>query len=693
MARSVRLDWSPVNGADSYQLMVYDRTAAETVMDEAVRGTERELAIVGDRASHDLVMRVRPFDGGQAGEWSEFRPLPLDLLLGERRDPVPPLAPGDDPGLLLLFTVDTECSVLRQPNPDPERVVDELIFGDFGNGGRPAGIGLHMDLLEHFGFRGCFFVDVLMEFEHGQAALERTLGAILERGHEVELHVHPEHLQGSRDPRAERAGAGLYGGRVWEDRELFGRLIELSADLFERRVGRPPVAYRAGGFRVFDVQLEVLAEHGIRIDSSIQPYFNSRVSDWMRMRTQPFRVGGVLEAPPTYLVLNEKPGEWETRALAPNSHLGDPVSCLPAPPGGPPRVTTFVSHSFQLLQRRESDAPGEVDVFARWLRSVLPDELVGRYLNASQRSVRTFGPDIGDDLVAAVAGILRRVADRPDARCVTYAELAAVADRFWPGEAHPPTDPVPTVDRNRGETGVTGTRIYGPGLLAHLVARGAAVQEAGVAERVGDEEGAHGPGTRRVHFRPLGVAPPARRGALPPLAEVLFPVAAIEALFEQLGTRPWKGLPWDGTTFKAWLAGRGFEIVAERAVSRSAVELAALEPFAEKLAWLDRAELETEVLELELRPRAPEGSSSVVGAVRVDPTTLPAAASRLYESLPPGGQTRLRIPEASHPATRTTRLLALLRAGLEIVGREGDEYMLMRPLDLADIRQFAGIAG
>lgn len=592
----------------------------------------------------------------------------------------------DEAGLLLVFTVDTECSVLRQSNPAPDRVVDELIFGDFGDGGRPAGIGLHMDLLERFGFRGCFFVDVLMEFEYGQAALERTVEAILSRGHEVELHVHPEHLQGSSDPRVEHAGDGLHGGRVWEDRDLFRRLLELSVELFERRVGRPPIAYRAGAYRVYDAQLAVLAEFGIRIDSSIQPYFNSRVSDWMRMRTQPFRVGPVLEVPPTYVVLDERPGDWETRAFAPNPHLGDPVSGLPAPPGGPPRVATFVSHSFQLLRRRESEDPAVIDAFARQLRSAMPEELLGRYLHASKRAVRSFGPDVDDGFVAAVEGLLRGVEGRPDARCVTYAELAAMADRFWPGEAHPPTDPVPTIDRNRGETGITGTRVYGPELLTHLAGRG----PSSPLPRSAAANGRGRPGVRRVRFRPLGVAPPAHRGALPPLAEILFPVAAIEAVAEQLGTRPWKGLPWDGATFKAWLRGRGLEVAAERALARPAAELAALEPFAEKLAWLGRETIETEVLELELRPGAAP-LESVANAVRVDPTTLPVTARALYDSLHPGEKTTLRLPEGAYPATPATRLLALLRAGLEIVGRDGDQYTLIRPLDLADIRQFAGL--
>jgi hypothetical protein len=687
--------------------MVYDRTDAETVVDETVTGVCCTIAIPDERGNHDLVMRVRALRGDRWDEWTEFQPLPLEVILGEQRNALPPLSLADDPGLLLLFTVDTECSVLRQQNPDPDRVVDELIFGDFGKGGRPAGIGLHMDLLEHFGFSGSFFVDVLMEFEHGQAALERTVEAILERGHEVELHVHPEHLQRSRSPRVEGMEAELSGGRVWRDRDLFRRLIELSVDLFERRVGRPPVAYRAGGYRIYDVQFPVLEEFGIRIDSSVQPYFNSQVSDWMRMRTQPFRVGGVLEAPPSYLALNEKAGEWETRAFAPNPYLGDPVSTLSAEAGAPPQVATFVSHSFQLLRRYDSEDPEAIEAFAQRLRASIPAELADRYIGGSLRAVRTFGDGVDDALVATVAGILRRVADRPDARCATYAELATVADRFWPDQRHPPTDPVPLIDRRHGVTGVSGTRVFGPGLLSHLLGRGETTTNAGAEEKsdwiVGcencdaDEFGRRlstraaelGKGeSLRLRLRTLGVGPPEGRGALPPLAEVLFPVAVIDAIAAEAGAEPWHGLPWDGATFQAWLEENGFEVIASRALPRSSDELAALAPFAEKLSCLDRAELETEALELELRPSS---ATPVPRPARVDPASLPAAAAALYDRMHPGEEHRLTIAEDSSPASRTTHLLALMRAGLEIVGREGTEYRLLRPLSLADIRRFAGL--
>ncbi|HEX6665095.1 MAG TPA: hypothetical protein VF081_00690 [Solirubrobacterales bacterium] len=696
------LSWSPAAGASRYQLAVYDRTDARTVFDGTVAGAAHEVPIPDQLCNHDLVMRTRPLLGAEWGDWTEFLPLPRDFLLGERRESLPALSADEEPRLLLMFTIDTECSLLRQPNPNPDRLIDELIFGDFGNGGPAGGIGLQMDLLEHFGFRGSFFVDVLMEFEHGQRALERTIEAILERGHEVELHVHPEHLEWSADREvAEVARGGMQG------EDVFRRVLELSVDLFERRVGRRPVAYRAGAYRISDAHFPVLEEFGILIDSSVQPYFNSRVADWMRTRTQPFHVGGVLEIPPTFVLLNDRPDAWETRALAPSFGLGDPISTLPAAPGGPPLVATFVSHSFQLLRCRDSREPAAIESFEGRLRSGLPADTAGRLLRRSLRATRTFGEEVDEGLVAHVAGILRRIADRPDARCATYADIAAARERLWPTEQHPPLDRIALVDRRQGIASSTGTRVFSRDLLSRLTAEEAPgstlcadadpgwvseVERGGVAglrERLDSAAAELKPEQPlRLRLRTLGVMPVERRGTLPPLAELLFPLADLRAVAAEAGAEEPDGIPWDAPTFRRWFERNGFEVLGERRVPRRVEEMAALDRFAEKLRWLDPLELRTEAVELELvHPGGAETDRSNDGGL-----LGPEAANRLYESTQPGCEMTLSLPDGATAATPTTCLLALMRAGFEVLAREDSEYRLLRPVELADIRRFAGLA-
>jgi hypothetical protein len=675
---SALLTWAPVEGASSYQVVVYDRTEARSLLDKVVDDTTYEMRVPDKCSSHELVMRTRPLEGAEWGAWTEFEPFPLGIILGERRESAPPLAHHDRPNLLFMFTVDTECSVLRQPNPDPDRVVDELIFGEFGNGGAPGGIGLQMDLLEHFGLRGTFFVDVLMEFEHGREALERTIAAIAERGHEVELHVHPERLEGSTDSRAvSLVEARSKAGGV-RSAEFMRRVLELSIDLFERRVGRRPVAYRAGGFRISDEHFPVLDELGIRIDSSVQPYYNSRVSEWMRTRTQPFRVGGVLEIPPTFVLLNDRPDAWEARALAPSFGLGDPISTLPVRPGELPFVATLVSHSFQLLRCQESRGAEAVKAFEERLRRRLPAGAAERLLPRRLSAVRTYGEEIDDGLVAHVASLLRRVAERPDARCVTYAEVAESADRLWPAERRPQVDRIALLNRRRGATAVTATRIFSEGLLSHLVS----------ARSFSPAAGPPDPDPGWTRFRTLGVIDPARRGALPPLAEILFPTAVVRAVADQAGVDLEDEAPWDVPTLRAWLEARGFEVVDERRVPRGREEMEVLERSGEKLACLDPVELSTEAWDVELRP---------VGSPRpADASTplerLPVLAADLYGSVQPGHEVQFRLADAPSMASRTTVLLAMLRAGFEVLDCADDACCLVRPIDLPDILRFAGVA-
>lgn len=719
---AILLRWEPVDDAQAYRLMVHDRTDGETIFDETVPAPGHRVPVVAERRSHDLVMRVRARCSEGWRGWSEYRPLPLEVVLGDRRDPKPQLQDHDS-ALCLVFTVDTECSVARQPNPDPDRVVDELIFGNFVNSDRPGGIGLHMDLLEHFGFRGCFFVDVLMEYRYGQRALERTIEAIVERGHEVELHVHADHLGRSSDPRIAELEWALLSG----DSAQFRRVLELSVDLFERRVGRRPIAYRAGGYRIADAHFPVLEELGIRIDSSVQPFVNSRVSDWMWTRTQPFWVGGVLEIPPTTVLLNDHPGNWGVRSLAGSVAFGDTVSGLPAAPSGAPHVATLVSHSFELLKRNTTRDPRRVAAFAEQLRYVVPADVGDRLLRRMRGVVRTFGEDVDDGVVASIAGVLRRVADRPDARCVTYGEIAAAADRYWPSERHPPVDPISLLNRQSRTSEATGARVYSRGLLSHLASSvpvrrarserrdrtlldgleccGATQLRDRLADALADSGSAE---PIRARFRTLGVAPPELRGRLPPLAELLFPQTELLTVADVLGASIDAVFAWDVTTFRSWLMRQGFEIVGEQRVPRHRDDLTAIDTFAGKLRWLDPLELRTEAVEVEVRdgtlgaaqhdPAPAQTFEAVTNdplqpaamPAAVDPMLLPKIATELYESLYTGQKLRMRLAAEPLLASRTTVLLALMRAGLEVLDGDETGYLLIRPVELFDLKRIAG---
>ncbi len=62
------------------------------------------------------------------------------------------------------------------------------------------GIDYQMDVLEVHGLKGVFFVESLFSRARGPALLGELVGRIQSRGHEVQLHVHPEWLPWLAEP-------------------------------------------------------------------------------------------------------------------------------------------------------------------------------------------------------------------------------------------------------------------------------------------------------------------------------------------------------------------------------------------------------------------------------------------------------------------------------------------------------------
>jgi len=661
------LNWEGLSPV--HRLVISDQTAGRKVLDRPVIGTSYPYVPSPAERGHDLVMRVH---GWREDDWDEgttWQPLPLRVMMGEQREPPPPLATDRDAGLLLVFSIDTEGFLARQKDPNPATTVDELIFGDFGDG-ESRGIGLHMDLLEHFGFRGCFFLDVLAAYQYGEDELKRAADAILSRGHEVQLHLHDEHVRNT-DDRAIRAVAGDLNRK---DRDEFRRILELGVEVFERVVGERPIAYRAGGYRITDEHFPVLQDVGIRFDSSVNAYFHSQVSDWMRTRTQPHWVGDVLELPVSWTMVRDARDAPETRAFAPNATAGDPVSVMPASPTAVPRVATYVSHSLELMQMDRELSPKELAEYERKARDRLRDEIAENVIKQVSAGPRLINGKLDEILVYRMAGLLRRIADRDDARCVTFAELSTITDRFPRERRREPVDPVPAIDRPHGAATVTGTRIYSDALLAQLGTSGTAKRQASqldddtvttlvnadvpwkgsrVAVIAGpapglsawlerrevtqleyfEEPDSKSTGEFDVVAWPVGFErcrPAELGGRLDAAAAMLRDDGTLVLRVRTLGVAPRgesNGGPplaelvfpaaaqrsaevtaWDADTFASWLADRDFRVVAERRVARTSAELKALDRFADKLAAIPNRELQTGAVDFTLR-RAPEGEA------------------------------------------------------------------------------------
>ena len=181
---------------------------------------------------------------------------------------------GSSPGLRrareplrFLFTIDTEISMggaLRDPSLSPVGP-EQRIWGETEQG--RAGIDLFMDVFDEFGLRGVFFFEVCGRNVVDEASLAEAARHIHQRGHDVELHVHPEFrmdIEKVRAGEADKPSAFLFE-YPWEARL---RLLRTTAERIEAWTGRRPSAFRAGGFASDEGTLAALAALGIPYDSS-----------------------------------------------------------------------------------------------------------------------------------------------------------------------------------------------------------------------------------------------------------------------------------------------------------------------------------------------------------------------------------------------------------------------------------------
>lgn len=131
-----------------------------------------------------------------------------------------------------------------------------------------TGIHWQMDLLDRHGLKGVFMVDPLPALVWGNEAIEAVVKPILDRGHDVQLHLHPEWLAfAERNPLGTRTGTNMADFTRAEQITL----ITCGIDLLERAGAPFPNAFRAGNYGANDDTLHALAACGVTYDSSFAP--------------------------------------------------------------------------------------------------------------------------------------------------------------------------------------------------------------------------------------------------------------------------------------------------------------------------------------------------------------------------------------------------------------------------------------
>ena len=165
----------------------------------------------------------------------------------------------------VFITVDTEHSIggaFRNPDLRPVGNM-KRVYGNVN--GKSYGIPLIMDIADQYGIKVVFFVEVLNKYVFGENETRAVCEYVLERGHEVQLHLHPHYLNFTEDcPGQLKFKDNLYHYSLDRQTELLcqGRL------LLEKYGVVAPVAFRAGNYGFNRDTMTALLQAGFHFDSS-----------------------------------------------------------------------------------------------------------------------------------------------------------------------------------------------------------------------------------------------------------------------------------------------------------------------------------------------------------------------------------------------------------------------------------------
>ena len=148
----------------------------------------------------------------------------------------------------VIVTIDTEGHDGKDP-------VAKLIFGETAEG--KYGIEFIMDELDKAGAKALFFIDFAEAWDYGEDKVRKVVEIIIKRGHNVGVHVHPDHM-------ADKNKLFLYEYTKDEQYEMISKCTAL----YEKIVGYKPLSFRAGKYSANLDTLDILCELGYRYDFS-----------------------------------------------------------------------------------------------------------------------------------------------------------------------------------------------------------------------------------------------------------------------------------------------------------------------------------------------------------------------------------------------------------------------------------------
>lgn len=149
----------------------------------------------------------------------------------------------------MIMTIDVEGHVGKDP-------IGRLIYGRCADG-KNHGIDEEMDILDKYGIRGIFFVDIAEAWTAWGKQIRDVMVHIDQRGHDVGVHIHPDHM-------ADEKRKFLH---EYSHEEQY-KMIKQCTEFYEEVLHKKPKAFRAGKYSADYRTLDILAQLKYEYDFS-----------------------------------------------------------------------------------------------------------------------------------------------------------------------------------------------------------------------------------------------------------------------------------------------------------------------------------------------------------------------------------------------------------------------------------------
>lgn len=200
----------------------------------------------------------------------------------------------------VFFTVDVEIWCDGWLNIDEKfpHAFRKYIYGLTSSG--DYGLPYQLDVLNDHGLKGVCFIEPLFSTRFGMQPLAEIVGLVKQKAQEIQLHLHTEWVDESREPLLPAVHAKRQHLRYFSKDEQ-AALVGIGARLLNQAGADNINTFRAGSFAFNRDTLGALAINGIPFDSSYNPSHFGLDSGVMPGVTvvEPIECDGVYEYPMT----------------------------------------------------------------------------------------------------------------------------------------------------------------------------------------------------------------------------------------------------------------------------------------------------------------------------------------------------------------------------------------------------------